>query len=57
MSLAKWYHHKADQFAQLAKDAAEPHECADYEDTRKFWLQLAEQAERDEEIPLKSKPK
>jgi hypothetical protein len=52
-----WYLHKADQCAQLAKDAAEPHKCADYEETRKLWLQLAERANRDEEIYLKSKLK
>jgi len=52
------YLSKADQFARLAKDATEPHNCTYYEETRNFWLQLAaEQAKRDEEIHLTSKPK
>ncbi len=49
MSLAEWYQHKADQFARLAKDATDPHMGADYEETRKLWLELAEGAKRDEE--------
>jgi len=52
-----WYLSKADQFARLAKDATEPHKCADYEETGRLWLQLAEGAEREEDILLKSKPK
>jgi hypothetical protein len=48
MSLAAWYHHKADQCARLAKDAIEPRKRSDFEIERKLWLEIAEQIEMDE---------
>jgi hypothetical protein len=48
MSLAAWYHHKADQCARLANDAGEPRKRFDLEAERKLWLQIAEQIEMDE---------
>jgi hypothetical protein len=54
MSLAEWYFHKADQCAQLAKDANEPHRRANYESEQKVWRQLGREIEQ---AQLKSKPK
>ena len=48
MSLADWYHHKADQCAQLANDATAPRKCASYQHEQKLWLQMAEQIEKGE---------
>jgi hypothetical protein len=57
MSLAGWYLHKADQCAQMAEAATEPHRRVEYEKEQKVWLQLAREIELDKEIRLKSKPK
>jgi hypothetical protein len=57
MSLAGWYLHKADQCAQMAKEATEPRRRADYEKEQKVWVQLAKEIELEKEIQLKSKPK
>jgi hypothetical protein len=57
MSLAGWYLHKADQCAQMAKEATEPHRRVEYEERQKAWLQLAKEIELEKEIQLKSKPK
>jgi hypothetical protein len=54
MSLAEWYFRKADQCAQLAKDAIEPYRRADYEKEQKVWRQLGREIEQTQ---LKSKPK
>jgi hypothetical protein len=48
MSVAAWYHQKAEQCARLAKDASEPRQRSDFETERKLWLQIAEKIERDE---------
>jgi len=48
MSMAAWYHHKADQCARLAKDAIERRKRSDFEIERKLWLQIAAQIEIDE---------
>jgi hypothetical protein len=48
MSLTAWYLHKADQCARLAKDAIDPRKRSSFEAKRTFWLQIAEQIERDE---------
>lgn len=56
MSVAAWYHQKAKQCAQLAKDAIEPRQRSDFETERKLWLQIAEKIERDETALIGTSP-
>jgi hypothetical protein len=51
MSLASWYLHKAEQCAQLAKNAADARRRSDFESEQISWLRLAQQVERDELPP------
>ena len=48
MSLAAWYHHKAHQCAQMAKDAIDPKQRAAYEHEHKLWLQIADGIDRED---------
>ena len=48
MSMASWYHHKAEQCARLAKEATERRKRTDLKTERKLWLQLAEELEKNE---------
>jgi hypothetical protein len=52
-----WFHHKAEQCAQLAKDATNPMQRALFEEESRMWLQIAAAEERQEkrrEKPRKS---
>jgi len=40
MSLAAWYHHKADQCAQMAEGAIEPGVRIRYLEDQTLWLEL-----------------
>jgi hypothetical protein len=44
-----WFHSKAQQCAQLAKDAANPTQRAILEEQSRLWLQIAAAEERQEE--------
>jgi hypothetical protein len=56
MSLAHWYHQKAAQCAQLAKDASDPRRRADLKSERKLWLELAANIEQDELLRFGPEP-
>jgi len=48
MSLAHWYHQKAAQCAQLAKEASDPRQRAALKSERKTWLEFAGELEQDD---------
>ena len=48
MSLASFYLHKADQCAQMAKNARDPRTRSDLETERALWLQIAARIDIDE---------
>ena len=54
MSLASWYHHKAAQCEQMAKDATEPHRRASYEHEQVLWVQMAERIDAEETNQLEA---
>ena len=56
MSLAHWYHQKAAQCAQLAKDASDPRRRAALKSERKLWLQLAANIEKDDLLRFGPEP-
>jgi hypothetical protein len=55
MSLVSWYRRKADQCSLMAKDVTDPRTRANCEETKKQWLDLAEQIEPNEGSELWSK--
>jgi hypothetical protein len=56
MSVASWYHLKADHCALMAKDAINPRERSDFETEGKLWLQIAEKLERKETLAIAVRP-
>jgi hypothetical protein len=50
MSLADWYHRKAEQCATMAKSASDARRRADYETEMALWLAVAAGIEKDEEV-------
>jgi hypothetical protein len=49
-----WFHHKAAQCAQLAKDAANPVQQSLLEEESRMWLQIAATEERQQEMRKKA---
>jgi hypothetical protein len=56
MSLAHWYHQKAAQCSQLAKDASDPRQRADLKSERKAWLEFAADIEEDDLLRFGPEP-
>jgi hypothetical protein len=56
MSLAHWYHQKAAQCSQLAKDAGDQRRRADLKSERKLWLKLAADIEQDDLLRFGPEP-
>jgi hypothetical protein len=48
MSMAHWYHQKAEQCLRMAKEASEPHRRAGLKSERQAWLELAASIEQDD---------
>jgi hypothetical protein len=57
MSLAHWYHQKAAQCSQMAKDASNPRLRADLKSEGKQWLELAANIEQDDLIRFGPEPR
>jgi hypothetical protein len=48
MTMAHWYHQKAKQCAQMAKDATDPRRRGDLQTEGTLWLEIAAKIEGDE---------